>query len=399
MSRSKQLPAYPSPQLIECPYGFFEEAREHAPVHRSRVRDEYLVFRHEDIKRVLRETEVFGERLPGGSAFDRGESTMISMVRGEEHRRMRSLAVRRLTPGYLRTYEPTVHQIVDSLIDAFVERGECELMRELALKLPAILTCFMMDLSTEGDEGRLILGHWGDLVEGGDGTAASDHRRPLDRLLDFFEGKLRARAADRSGDDLLTDLVVGMESRDGSLDFDNLTVIATELLVGGAGTTALLIVNATWLLLSNPEQLAHVQANRSLLPWALEEALRTEAVVQERERVALVDTELGGVEIPAGSRLRLVFAAGSRDPEVFECPEQFDVSRSPRKLKEHFGFGYGVHFCAGAPLARIEARIALEHLFDRLPGLRLADRNTYEHVESSHFRAFKELWLEWDRPG
>ena len=113
-------------------------------------------------------------------------------------------------------------------------------------------------------------------------------------------------------------------------------------------------------------------------------------------RIATVDTELSGVPIPARARLRLVLAAANRDPRVFDDPDRFDVDRSPRKLKEHFGFGYGIHTCLGAPLARLEGKVAFERLFERTANLRLSPRNDYAHVYSTHFRSFKELWVRFD---
>jgi cytochrome P450 len=119
-------------------------------------------------------------------------------------------------------------------------------------------------------------------------------------------------------------------------------------------------------------------------------------VVQERERIALHDTEVAGVKIPAGSRLRLVLAAGNRDPEIFEDAEDFHVDRPLRVQKDNFGFGYGIHTCLGAPLARLEGKIAFERLFDRLGDIRLSPKNDYKHVYSTHFRSFRELWIEFD---
>jgi cytochrome P450 len=173
--------------------------------------------------------------------------------------------------------------------------------------------------------------------------------------------------------------------------------VATELMVGGAGTTALMIVNAMWLLLTNPEQLEKVRANHALIPAMLEESLRAESVIQDRERIAAVDTELGGVPIPAGSRIRMVFGAANRDGSVFRDPERFDVTRERTELTQHLGFGYGAHFCLGAPLARVEGRIAFERLFTRLGEIRLSPENDYAYVPNTHFRSFKSLHLEFDR--
>jgi cytochrome P450 len=388
---AEPLPEYPSPELIECPYPYFERMRTEAPVHLAE--DEYLVFRHEDVARVLRDRKHYSEDI-GPTSFDRGTEKMISSRSGEDHRRTRDLAYRPITPGRLRAIEPHLVNLVDELVDGFLERGECDFMSEYALPIPGLLMCDLMGISRDGEDGRLILGHWGDLVATGD-PAIGGKRYSLDDLLSFFERKLRERA-ENPGDDMLSLYVETQIARDGEVNFDYLTVLATEMLVGGAGTTALMMTNALWLLLTHPEQLERARADRSLIPWVLEESLRVESVVQERERVVVSDVELGGVQIPAGSKVRLVLGSANRDPDVFAEPDRFDPSRGPGERKQHYGFGRGVHTCLGAPLARLEGRIALERLIDRTANLRLADRNTYEHVYSTHFRSFRELWIQFD---
>lgn len=392
---SEPLPAYPSPELIEYPYQYFERMRTEAPVFQSPDNGEFLVFRHDDITHVLKRHDVFSEDI-GPTSFDRGSETMISSRAGDDHRRTRHLAYRPVTSGRMRDIEPKLVKIADELIDKFIDAGQSDFMTQYALPIPGLLMCDLMGLSTEGEEGRIILGHWADLVDYGDARAAEDAPAySMDTLLEFFDRKLHERV-EQPGDDMLSDYIRLQTERDGGPDFDYLTVIATEMLVGGAGTTALMMTNALWLLLTHPNELARVRENPALIPAVLEESLRVESVVQERERVALVDTELSGVKIPAGSRVRLVLAAANRDPEVFPEPERFDVDRSPRKIKQHFGFGRGIHTCVGAPLARLEGKVALERILARTKDLQLSERNDFAHVYSTHFRSFKALWVDFD---
>jgi cytochrome P450 len=177
-----------------------------------------------------------------------------------------------------------------------------------------------------------------------------------------------------------------------------LVTICTELLSGGVVTTAQMMVNAMLLLLENPEQMAPVRADFSLIPWMFEEALRVESPVQSLTRVCVADCEIGGVKIPAGAKVLMVFGSANRDPERFPYADTFDVSRPHDQLKAHFGFGSGRHFCLGAPLARREGEIAFQHLFGRLGQIRLAEgRNDFRHIASTHFRALRSLYLEFDR--
>jgi cytochrome P450 len=158
-----------------------------------------------------------------------------------------------------------------------------------------------------------------------------------------------------------------------------------------------MIINSMMLLLQNPDQLQKVMQDFTLIPWMLEESLRLESVIQWQERVATRDTEVGGVSIPAGTRLRLVYASANRDPAVFSDPERFDIERDRTRLKQHLGFGNGIHFCLGAPLARLEGEVAFEKLLTRLKNLRLTPNNDFEHmVSGTHARSLKHLYLAFD---
>jgi cytochrome P450 len=382
----------PASPLIPCPYPFFDRVLSEQPVYRSPHRDEFLVFGHADILHVLRNQELFSEVLPEGTLMDLDGVTMISNVAPPEHKEMRTFATRPLTPGRLRTMEPQIERIVDELIDTFIDRGELELMYEFGLPLPARLMCELMGLPTEGEEWDLIIRQWAETVSEG---RSQDY---WPNLVRHFARKIEERRI-RPTDDMLSELIRLQVERDGEFNPAYVTVVATELMVGGAGTTALMIVNAMWLLLTNPDQLAKVRADHSLIPAMLEESLRAESVIQDRERIATADTELGGVPIPAGSRIRMVFGAANRDDSVFREPERFDVTRERTELTQHLGFGYGAHFCLGAPLARAEGRIAFERLFTRLGDIRLSAKNDFDYVPNTHFRSFQALHLEFDPAG
>jgi cytochrome P450 len=380
----------PDAPVIECPYSYFHRMLESAPVCRRPDREaEFLVFRHSDVLEVLKRQDLYSEVLPGGTLMDMDGETMIAHVPPPKHKQMRSFASRPLTPGRLRKLEPQIERIVEELIDTFIDRGQVELMDDFGLPLPARLMCEMMGLPTEGEEWDLILRQWGETISSG---ASNDY---WPNLVRYFAAKIDDRRATPT-DDMLSELIRLQVDRDGEFNRAYVTVVATELMVGGAGTTALMIVNAMWLLLNHPEQLAKVRSDPKLIPAMLEESLRVESVIEDRERMALADTELGGVSIPAGARIRMVFGAANRDERTFRDPDAFNIERGWRELKRHLGFGYGAHFCLGAPLARVEGRIAFERLFARLGEIRLSDGNDYVHVPNTHFRSFQALHLEFD---
>jgi cytochrome P450 len=387
---------YPSLELNECPYPFFERALEQAPVYQDRESGVFLVFRHADIQFVLRRSDLFAG--VNGSVSYSG-CPMISATEPPDHKPLRDLAYRPFTPKRLREYTPMVLRHTTALIDRFVDHGEVELVDQFAVPLPGLVICELMGLPTEGDEFESILDRMS--------LRAPDHSRgklaigtttlePLARTHEQLKQVILERH-EQPGDDILSEIVAAHVAKDGELNLELMVTVATELLAGGILTTAQMIANGTMLLLQHPDQLEKVRSDSSRIPRLLEETLRFESPVQSRSRQALVDVEVGGVQIPAGSEVLVVNAAGSRDPRRFPDADRFDVDRPRDQLKDHFGFGYGIHFCLGAPLARLEGGIAFEHLLTRLPNLRFAPgKNDFRHIERTHFRAVRRLHLEFD---
>jgi cytochrome P450 len=198
---------------------------------------------------------------------------------------------------------------------------------------------------------------------------------------------------ERPRDDELSRFVRDHVEEYGELDLPNIVPDATTLMIGGIFTTTHLLSNTMLLLLQNPAQLTLVRADRSLLGRAVEESLRAEAPVQWSPRLATTDAQVAGVPIPAGAMLILVWASVNHDDALFGDAERFDVVRP--NVKDHLSFGHGIHYCLGAPLARMEARITFDRLLDRLPGLRLAGGEV-EYLEAPLFRGPKELHVEFD---
>ena len=182
----------------------------------------------------------------------------------------------------------------------------------------------------------------------------------------------------------------------GHFDLPNVVADGTNLMVGGIFTTTHLLANMMNLLLRDPSTLAAVKADHSLLARTIEETLRLEAPVQWSPRLALQDTEVGGVAIPAGSILLLVWGSANHDECVFSDPDAFDLERG--NVKDHMAFGNGTHFCLGAPLARLEARVAFQQLLTRLPNLRLKDPEaSAPAMDSPLFRGPSRVEVVWDR--
>ncbi len=395
-----EAPSYPSPELLECPYPFFEQAREHSPVYQDPATGMYLVFRHEDIAFALQNDHIF--TAVNGSIGYQG-ALMISATRPPEHKPIRDLAYRPFTPARLRSYEPMVSAYTDELIDRFIAAGEVELVDQFAIPLPGLVICRLMGLPTAGDEFETILDRMSmrstdhrhrSLVTTGTAAAAGQAiAGGIEGVHEYMRGELLERRA-HPGEDVLSEVV----TRADGLELERLVTICTELLAGGLLTTAQMIANGMMLLLHHPEQMEKVLAEPAQrIPWLLEETLRLESPVQSRERITAKDVELSGVRIPAGSPVLLVHASGNRDPRRFSDAERFDLDRPRKQLKQHFGFGLGRHFCLGAPLARMEGTIAFARLFDRLRNIGLAeDKNDFCHIDFTHFRAVRQLHIVFD---
>jgi cholest-4-en-3-one 26-monooxygenase len=192
---------------------------------------------------------------------------------------------------------------------------------------------------------------------------------------------------------VISEVVAEQVGRDGALNVAEVRAVSAALLAGGVVTTAHFMASAMLLLLENPDQLAKVRVEPTLIPRCTEEALRLEAPTQWTPRRAVQDVELAGVSIPAGAFVLLLQGACNRDPAVFDEPDRFDVTRP--NATDHLSFGYGPHFCLGAPLARLEVRVAFEQLLARLDNLRLASGNELTHNPSPQFRGLRRLELEF----
>jgi cytochrome P450 len=392
---------FPSAAVAECPYPFYDEGRKDTPVRRLGDGNVFLIFRHADIATVLRDTDRFSAVLPGdghAGGLDYGGATHILGTDPPGHKLKRELAAAPFKPGRLVQSRPRIQELVDQLIDAFIDRGSVELVSELAYPLPALVTCDLMGLPTDGEIFDFIRRWTFKWIEVSKpvGAAGEDAESDLLPRMQVYMGNQIQQRFEAPTDDILSELIQTQIARDSSFDHALCTTIAIELLAGGVITTGQMIASAMLLMLRNPEQMHIVQNDRGRIPAMLEESLRVESPVQWQQRTARVDTELGGVQIPAGSVLTLLYGAGNRDEAVFESPEEFRLRRT--NVKQHFGFGLGIHFCLGAPLARLEGTVAFDRLFYRTQNIRLVeDESDTRNIESVLFRAPRTLHLRFEK--
>ncbi|WP_066950917.1 cytochrome P450 [Microtetraspora fusca] len=383
------------------PYPLYAELRE-TPV----VRDDgrYVVSTYREIVELLHDPRISSIReedvAGGGSA---GEESLPGLppafIRRDppDHDRIRRVAMRHFgpprSPGRVEGLRGALSEIVVGLIDGFAGRTQVDVVDDFAYPLPVTAICRLLGVPTE-DESRFRV--WASaLVEAIDPRAgAAAERRRVEAGLElraYLNELAEARLRQPSGD-LLSALVTD-DGAEGAMSRDELLSTASLLLVAGHETTVNLITNGMLTLLRHPAELDRLRRDPGRVVPLVEELLRYEPPVQMLpQRIALDDIEIAGTTIPKGATITLVLAAADRDPGRFPEPDRFDPDRAD---KEHLGFGGGIHFCFGAPLARLETQLALSALASRLENPRLvADPPPYR--ENAALRGPRHLLIEFD---
>ncbi len=287
-----------------------------------------------------------------------------------EHHPLRRRVMRQFTPARVNALHDRIVALVDGLLDAHRDQSRLDVVDDLAYPLPVTVICELLGVPRE-DEPRFHA--WADTLAHSidpDPGQKTDQAALLAGMeLRNYMQELVAERRTHPGDDLLSGLAVG-EDPAGRMDDANLVVTMILLLIAGHETTVNLIANGALTLLRYPAELERLRDDPERAPVIVEEVLRFEPPVQFITRFALADIEIGGVTIPRGSGIRPILAAGNRDPARFAGPDRFDPDRPDN---EHLGFSGGIHYCVGAPLARIEGHVALAALARRLVNPRLVE--------------------------
>jgi cytochrome P450 len=314
-----------------------------------------------------------------------------------DHTRIRALVAKAFTPKAIGALERRIDDLVHRQLDRVESAGSMELLHDFAYPVPALVICEL--LGAPAGDAAFIARHAPALAARLDPNpfrndaivAASDEATVA--MTEYLNRLIVERRA-HPGSDLLSALITAQEDGD-RLSHDELVANVILLLLAGHETTANLLGNGMYALLRHPEQLHLLRENPELDRTAVDELLRFDGPVQLTERVALEAIEVGPARIPCGSIIVLCTAAANRDPLVFDHPDHLNLARTPNP---HLAFGGGHHFCIGAPLARLEARVALRALLDRLPDLRLAHRAPHWR-KTLTVRGLQRLDLEWTHPG
>ena len=341
----------------------------------------WFLTRHEDVNHVLRDPRYSVDRLRAPLIRDNLERLpafiqqasqgMRSMLNTDppDHTRVRKLVNKAFTPRRIEGLRGHIEKIVDELLAPVMDAGAMDVIDALAAPLPAIVIAELLGVPPE-DHRQFKT--WASEIVASLGQPASGERRvaaiPAMQKLFGYLSEIIAERRKEPRDDLISAMVLAQEEED-ALSDGELLATSNLLLIAGHETTTNLIGNGLLALLREPDELERLRRDLTLLPTAIEELLRFDGPVQATVRVAREDVEIGGHRLEAGSLILVGIGAANHDPDVFEDPERLDIGRDPNP---HLAFGFGAHFCLGAPLARLEGEIAFRALLERFPRLALS---------------------------
>ncbi|MGI5472049.1 cytochrome P450 family protein [Streptomyces sp. CA-132043] len=371
--------------LLDDPYAAYEGLREAGPVHRITGPDgqpAWLVTRYADVRSGLADPRLALDKRNSSNGY-RGfslppalDANLLNMD-PPDHTRVRRLVVKAFTPGRVEKLRAPVAKVAQDLLDAVEPKGTADLIADFAGPLPIIVIC---DLLGVPETDRHDFRSWTDALITPDPSRPEAMKEAIGAMLRFFTGLIATKRAE-PGDDLLSDLIAVRDEADSDggvagdrLSEDELTSLAFLILFAGYENTVHLIGNAVLALLDHPDVLAELRADPGLLPAAVEEFARYDGPAPLAiRRFPVEDVEIGGVRIPAGESVLLSLASANRDPERFPEPATLDPHRD---IFGHLALGHGIHYCLGAPLARMETQTALNAVIQRFPGLRLTVAST-----------------------
>ena len=378
-------------ELQRDPFEIYQRLREDQPVHYNERRGFWVVSRYDDIKSAFKDHQAFSSAKGVTLAYDEdGRATDASTVNADvlitsdepHHKRLRDLVQRAFTSKHIQQLEPRLRAIVNGLLDDILQKGEWDYAAEFAGVFPATVICELLGF---GAEHRALFKRTADdLVRNADAPLQETLKRNGE-MLSVVSAHVQARKAKRQED--LTSALLDSKINGEFLSDADLFGFIFLLLIAGTETTTNLLTNAIVFLDQNRSLRARLINQPELIQPVIEELLRLESPVQGLTRTTTRAVVVGGTEIPAGERVLLLIGSGNRDAARFELPDSIDLSREQR---DHLAFGYGVHFCLGANLARLEARVGLEETLRRIPDYSV-DQPACIRLASGPIRGFSAL--------
>ncbi|XVQ14956.1 cytochrome P450 [Spirillospora sp. CA-255316] len=398
---------FADPDVFECPFPVYEKLYDEQPVYRDPMTGNYVLTRYEDVRKALlnvsvlsSNTGVLGELkwVPEAmEVFEQGWLPMNTLVSNDPpgHRTYRSLLDKVFTSRKVAELEPRIQEIIDGLIDGFVDEPEIDFLEAFAIPLPMDVIAEQLGVAQED---RADFKRWSAVA-----VESTDPSLTPERQVELAHGFIEmqqyiARAIERvraTPDDRLLSRLANTETEGRLLDIRELQSLILQILVAGNETTTTSLAAGMSTLLERPELVEEIRADPDRVRPFLEETLRVAAPVQTMFRKVTTDVELHGVTIPAGSLVEVRFGAANRDPRKFPCPADVDLER--KNSASHLAFGAGIHMCIGNQLARTELRLAFQTLVRRLEGLRpTRGANSVRMQRAYTAYGPDQLWMSFD---
>jgi cytochrome P450 len=389
------------------PFAFYARAREQAPIFYSPEIDYWVVTRYDDIREIFRDPATFSSENTQAPfkqrpaevqrILDDGGFANVSGLSGRQppdHTRLRGFIKKAFTPRRVASLEPDIRAIATAMIDRFADRGHADLVTELTHELPALVIFRMLGIPDadvpqvkEWAQSRVYMNFGDRPVE-----EQAHHAENLILYWRYCQDLVRSRLRSPQ-DDLPGDLARIYLQGDQTLTPEEIAGLVYGQLTAGHETTTALLSNGLRELLAQRDAWEAVCSEPERIPAAVEEMLRISAPVFTWKRLTKKPVTVGGVDLPANTNVLLLLGSANHDEHVFPEPERIDLDRD--NASRHLSFGLGIHFCLGAPLARLEARVVLEELSTRLPGLRLTADQRFDYSANSTFRGPSHVLVDW----
>ncbi|KLK99352.1 cytochrome P450 [Bacillus pumilus] len=371
------------------PFNWYANMRQTSPVHFDEASQTWSVFTYEEAKRVTIDNDTFSSQPPKDRRKHSLMKTMV-MMDPPNHTRIRSIVSKAFTPRVMKSWEPRIQQLMEELMAELEGKQEIDLVQDISYPLPVIVIAELLGVPSEHKQS---FKEWSDILVSMPKSENEEDVAEWQKIRDKGEADMMAFFADiierkrqNLGDDLISLLIQAEEIGD-KLSADELIPFCNLLLLAGNETTTNLISNLIFSLLEQPGTYEALAQSPELIPRAVEEAVRFRAPAPSIVRYVTVDTELGGKMLKKGDNVIVFLASANRDERQFSNAHEFDIHRHPNP---HIGFGHGIHFCLGAPLARLEACTAIKTLMERYKELELL---SYVPMTSSSMYGLKELKL------